>query len=108
MSLAPGEQRALARIGHSLGCSDPRLAAMMATFAVLATRRRVIRRWTCLSPWRLRIRRIALAVLALAAAALVISTMTLTSHPERTPVTSCNVFTQMQCVHPANRPLLSK
>jgi hypothetical protein len=97
MSLAPSEQRALARIGQSLGRSDPRLAAMMATFAVLATRRRVIRRWTCLSPWRLRIRRTVLAVLALAAAALVILTMALTSHPGhqvRRPGTPCSVSTQ--------------
>jgi Protein of unknown function (DUF3040) len=66
MSLAPREQRALARIEHALRISDPRLAARLATFTALTSRGRVPR-WKWLSPWRLRLRR--LVPLALPAAA---------------------------------------
>jgi hypothetical protein len=66
MSLAPSEQRALTRIEESLRNSDPQLAAMMTVFTVLVSRRR-IRPWTCLSPWRLRLKRLAVVTLALAA-----------------------------------------
>jgi hypothetical protein len=66
MSLAPSEQRALTRIEESLRNSDPRLAAMMTVFTVLVSRRR-IRPWTCLSPWRLPLKRLAVVTLALAA-----------------------------------------
>ena len=38
MSLAPREQRVLARIEHSLRISDPRLAHMLATFRLPAFR----------------------------------------------------------------------
>jgi hypothetical protein len=56
MSLAPGERRALAKIEESLSRTDRKLAAKLATFNVLASRRRL--RWRWLSPWRLRLRRI--------------------------------------------------
>lgn len=39
MSLAPSEQRALAKIEDRLRTSDPRLAVMLATFTVLAAHR---------------------------------------------------------------------
>jgi hypothetical protein len=38
MSLAPREQHLLARIEHSLRCTDPRLARMLATFRLPAFR----------------------------------------------------------------------
>lgn len=66
MSLAPREQRALARIEHALRVSDPRLAARLATFTAL-TSGGTVPRWKWLSPWRLRLRR--LIPLALPAAA---------------------------------------
>ncbi len=79
MGLAPSEQRALALIEDSLRRSDPRLAAMMATFGVLVTRRR-IRCWTCVSPWRLQARRMVLAALVLASVGLLILGVLLASH----------------------------
>ena len=66
MSLAPSEQRVLTRIEHTLRNNDPRLAALMATFAVLASRRYTIPHWTWLSPWRLWLKYIIPAVIAVA------------------------------------------
>lgn len=43
MSLAPGERRALARIEDDLRRCDPRLADMLATFALPASRRLMYR-----------------------------------------------------------------
>jgi hypothetical protein len=79
MSLAPSEQRALARIEESLRNSDPQLSAMMTVFTVLASRRR-IRPWTCLSPWRLRLKRLAVVMLGLAAMGTVVLAAALLGH----------------------------
>lgn len=80
MSLAPSEQQALARIEQALRLSDPWLEARMATFAVLTSRRR-IRRWTCVSPWRLRLKRIAGVTMAVVAAGLLALSLAFYSHP---------------------------
>jgi hypothetical protein len=84
MSLAPSEREALARIESSLRSSDPRLAARMATFTVLASRRR-IPHWKCLSPWRLQIKRIIVVIIATAAAALVVLGGVFLSHLSQVP-----------------------
>lgn len=92
MSLAPSEQQALARIEEALRHSDPRLDASMATFTVLTSRRR-IRRWTCVSPWRLRLKRIAGVTLAVLAAGLLALSLAF-CHPGRSsarPGTGCRV-----------------
>jgi hypothetical protein len=65
MSLAPSDRQALAEIEQSLAAGDPKLAAKMATFAALPPGD-TIARWKLLSPWRLRLRRTAMAVIALA------------------------------------------
>lgn len=72
MSLAPREQRSLARIEHALRISDPRLAARLATFTAL-TSRGTVPRWKWLSPWRLRLRRLIPLALSPAAVALGLS-----------------------------------
>ncbi len=69
MSLAPREQRALARIEHALRISDPRLVARLATFTAL-TSRGTVPRWKWLSPWRLRLQRLIPLALPAAAVAL--------------------------------------
>jgi hypothetical protein len=66
MSLAPSERRALARIEHTLRNNDPKLAALMAIFTVLTSRRYRIPHWTWLSPWRPRLRYIIPAAIAVA------------------------------------------
>jgi hypothetical protein len=90
MSLAPSEREALARIESSLRSSDPRLAARMATFTALASRRR-IPRWKCLSPWRLRIRRLIPLAVATAVAALVVLGGVFLSHTSQVPGPPRNV-----------------
>lgn len=74
MSLAPSEKQALAEIEQSLSAAAPKLAARMATFAALAPGD-TIARWKSLSPWRLRLRRIVMAAIALAIAGLFIFAM---------------------------------
>ena len=80
MSLAPSERQALATIEDSLRRTDPRLAAKLATFNVLVTRRR-FRRWKSLSPWRLHVRPVIKMAVALAALGLLILIVTVFSHP---------------------------
>lgn len=79
MSLAPSEQRALARIEESLRTSDPRLAAMMAAFSHLADRRRIVRSaW--LSPRQLRLRRLIVMATALGAIGLIVAIVIICSY----------------------------
>jgi hypothetical protein len=80
MSLAPGEQRALARIEDSLRTSDPQLAMMLATFSVLVTRRtRRCRCRACSPPWRLRLRGLVMTLLAAAVIGLLVLIATVRS-----------------------------
>src|SRR5438067_8736951 len=71
MSLAPNERRALAGIENALCSSDPRLAAMLATFT-LPIILRVIVRVTRLLRWRRRGRRFLWATAGLAAVGAVV------------------------------------
>ena len=69
MSLAPNERRALAGIENALRSSDPRLAAMLATFTVPITLRVIVRLTRLL---RRRSRRLLCAAVALAAVCAVV------------------------------------
>ncbi len=51
MSLAPGEERALKQIGDELYRSDPKLAALLATFTRLTCREEMPRREFLLGRW---------------------------------------------------------
>jgi len=51
MSLAPGEERALRQIGDELCRSDPKLAALLATFTRLTCRDEMPRREFLLGRW---------------------------------------------------------
>lgn len=73
MSLAPREQRVLAKIEHSLRISDPRLAHMLATFRLPAFRGGI----------RLRIKDFAPPVLAMVAIGVIIVSGLLLSHTGR-------------------------
>ena len=84
MSLAPSERQALATIENSLRRTDPRLAAVMTVFTILATRRK-IPRWKCLSPWRLRIRRLIPVAIAMAVGGLVVLGGVFLSHTSQMP-----------------------
>jgi hypothetical protein len=81
MSLAPREQRVLARIEHSLHVSDPRLAHMLATFRLPAFRGGIQHLV------RLRIKDFAPPVLALVAIGVIIVSALLLSHGGRASCT---------------------
>jgi hypothetical protein len=76
MGLARRERRMLAGIEQSLRGSDPRLAARLATFTSL-TSGSAIPRWESLSPWWLRLRRLALLTAGTTAAALFVAALVL-------------------------------
>jgi Protein of unknown function (DUF3040) len=76
MGLARHERRMLAGIEQSLRGSDPRLAARLATFTSLSSGT-AIPRWECLSPWWLRLRRLALLMAGTATAALFVVALVL-------------------------------
>lgn len=97
MSLAPRDRQALARIEDSLRSTDPRLAAMLTTFTVITSHRK-IPRWRCLSPWRLRIRRfvpLTLAVALIAGGLVLFSTLSQVSHAPATPGGCGTAITQL-------------
>jgi hypothetical protein len=93
MSLKPSEQKALTAIEHALRSTDRRLAATLATFAMLTADGRVPR-WKCLSPWRLRLRRHLHLLLAMAAVCTVVIVVVLAgllSPARSTPSRGCSV-----------------
>ncbi len=102
MSLAPEEQRTLARIEDWLCRSDPRLASMLATFTVRSTRRR-IPLWKGLCLGWFRIKRIGPVGLATALAVALLGGLLLThaSQPSCTPRSgSVSAFRQITGCQP--------
>jgi hypothetical protein len=83
MSLAPGEQRALTRIEEDLRRSDPRLAAMLATFT-LPLHCRAAARWEQLARWRPG-RRFITAMVTLATLCGIVLACVLTRQPSQPP-----------------------
>jgi hypothetical protein len=77
MSLAPREQRALAKIEHSLRSSDPRLARMLTSFTLPAFRGGIAHLF------RYRLRDFVPPVLAMVAISLIICGGLLLSHTGR-------------------------
>jgi hypothetical protein len=106
MGLGLRERRTLARIEQSLQRSDPRLAARLATFTSL-TCGSAIPRWERLSPWRLRLRRLALLTAGTAAAALFVAALVFgqVRHSSGAERAACNVAAgRLSICQPAGGP----
>jgi hypothetical protein len=106
MGLAPREQRLLAGIEQSLRRSDPRLAARLATFTEL-TSGSAVPRWECLSPWWLRLRRLALLTAGAAAAVLFVAALVFgqVRYASGASKVTCSVAAgRLSICQPAGRP----
>jgi hypothetical protein len=102
MSLAPREQRVLAKIEHSLRSTDPRLAHMLATFTLPAFRGGIQHLF------RLRVKDFAPPALAIMAIGLIIAGGLLLSRPGRASCTRPIAAGRVSTCQPASgavRPL---